>query len=447
MSSPQRTTAQRGASPDAAQAARGRAPALSVAAAVPAPASSGAAARPGAARPDLHESIAQISAIKDLDSLLERVLHEARRFANADAGTIYMAAGNYLYFSYVQNDTLFRQERAIDKYVYSLTRLPINKKSLAGYVAVTGEPLMIDDVYDIKTDVSYTFNASYDRKTHYRTRSIMVVPLRAPEQDVVGVLQLINAKDPGGGVVPFSMRDQQTVSRFAEAAAVAIEKARDAREMVLRMVDIAEMRDPYETTEHARRVGAYSTEMYQVWAARRGIVAAEIDRNKSALRTAAILHDVGKIAISDTILRKPAALTYEEKVQMRYHTVFGARLFRHSSNPWDRACEEVTLGHHERWDGTGYPGHIEDIHAEKVYLGPGKRGEEIPLFARIVGLADVYDALVSRRAYKTAWKEEHALKHIHMQAGRHFDPELVDIFVQNHEIMAAIRARFPDPRE
>ena len=132
---------------------------------------------------------------------------------------------------------------------------------------------------------------------------------------------------------------------------------------------------------------------------------------------------------------------------MRYHTIFGARLFRHSSNPWDRACEEVTLGHHEHWDGTGYPGHVEDIYAEKVYLGEGKRGEEIPIFARIVAIADVYDALVSRRAYKAPWKNEHALKHIHMQAGRHFDPELVDIFVQTHEIMTAIRARFPDRHE
>jgi len=397
-------------------------------------------------RPELQKSIAGIDSIKDLDSLLERVLLEARRFASADAGTIYMLAGNYLYFSYVQNDTLFRQESAIDKYVYSLTRLPVNKKSLAGYAAATGEPLMIDDVYDIQSEVSYSFNASFDKKTNYRTRSIMVVPLRAREHGVVGVLQLINAKDANGGVVPFSMRDQEAVTRFADGAAVAIEKARDAREMVLRMVDIAEMRDPFETTEHARRVGAYATEMYQVWAGRRGVAADEINKNKAALRTAAILHDVGKIAVSDAILRKTGPLSYEEKLQVRCHTVYGARLFRHSSNPWDRACEEVTLNHHERWDGTGYPGRVEDIYAEKVYFGEGKRGEEIPIFARVVALADVYDALISRRAYKQPWKDEHALKHIHMQAGKHFDPELVDIFVQLYEIMTAIRTRFPDPK-
>ena len=149
--------------------------------------------------------------------------------------------------------------------------------------------------------------------------------------------------------------------------------------------------------------------------------------------------------MSDAVLRKPSSLSYEEKLQVRYHTIYGARLFRHSSNPWDRACEEVTLNHHERWDGTGYPGHVEDIYAEKVYFGAGKRGEEIPIFARIVALVDVYDALISRRAYKAPWKDEHALKHIHMQAGRHFDPEIVDIFVQLHDIMLAIRARFPDP--
>ena len=110
---------------------RGSAASCGPSAPVPRSASSPAAA--DSARPDLGDSIAQIGTIKDLDSLLERVLFEARRFANADAGTIYMLAGNYLYFSYVQNDTLFRQESATDKYVYSLTRLP-GEQEVAGRV-------------------------------------------------------------------------------------------------------------------------------------------------------------------------------------------------------------------------------------------------------------------------------------------------------------------------
>jgi response regulator RpfG family c-di-GMP phosphodiesterase len=211
------------------------------------------------------------------------------------------------------------------------------------------------------------------------------------------------------------------------------------------MVDIAELRDPFETTQHARRVAAYAVEIYQAWGEKHGLTQEQINRDKEALRTAAILHDVGKIAVSDTILRKPGPLDYEEKIQVRYHTIHGARLFKHSNNPWDRAAEEVTLSHHEHWDGSGYPGRIDDIYSDRIYFGPGKKRDEIPLFARIVGLADVYDALISKRAYKPAWKDGHALKHIHLESGKHFDPELVDIFVEIHDIIGAIRKRFADP--
>ena len=98
---------------------------------------------------ELLDTIQDVSKVKDLDTLLERVLMESRRFASADAGTIYIVAGNYLYFLCVQNDTLFSDERPVDKYNYTMARLPVNKQSLAGYVAATGDPLMIDDVYDI----------------------------------------------------------------------------------------------------------------------------------------------------------------------------------------------------------------------------------------------------------------------------------------------------------
>lgn len=396
---------------------------------------------------ELLQIIENISHIKDLDSLLETVLTEARRFLNADAGTIYLVSGNRLYFNYVQNDTLFKEEKARDKYINSSMSIEINKKSLAGYVASTGEPLLIDNVYDIRSEVSYRFNASVDTKTQYKSESFLVVPLMTTDEVILGVIQLINKLDGDGKTVPFSMQDRIYIGQFAQNAAHAIEKAKLSRELVFRMVELAELRDPFETTEHAKRVGAYSIELYRPWAERHGASTAEVSDMREYLWTSAILHDVGKIAISDAILKKTGGLTYEERMQMRYHTVYGARLFKYSHSPWDKMASEVCLSHHEHWDGRGYPGKIDDIFAEKVYFGPGKKGEEIPLSARIVAIADVYDSLISNRAYKTSWKEENALKHIHLESGKHFDPELVDLFIGIHDVIMAIRNRFSTSKD
>lgn len=389
----------------------------------------------------LLEASERLHQIKDLDALLERVLSEARSFVNADAGTLYMAAGGHLYFSFVQNETLFRGETK-DKYIPSNQSLPIDKTSIAGYVAKTGESLLIDDVYHIQSKVSFAFNPSFDRQTSYRTRSILAVPLKTRDEEIVGVLQLINAKDSAGAIVAFSMQDRVFISEFARSAADAIERARLSREMVLRMVELAELRDPFETSQHAKRVGAYAVELYAAWSARRGVSQREVHKVSDVLRAAAILHDVGKVAVSDTILRKPHELSFDEKVQMRMHTVHGARLFRRTNSFWDYMAAEVCLNHHENWDGTGYPGHISDIFAEKVYPGPGKKGPEIPVSARIVHIADVYDALCSERAYKTEWRQEHAMRYLRYHAGKLFDPELVAIFLTMEDLLKAIEQKY-----
>ena len=181
------------------------------------------------------------------------------------------------------------------------------------------------------------------------------MPLKTRDNEIVGVLQLINAKSEKGDVVAFSMQDELFISQFALNAADAIEKARLSREMVLRMVELAELRDPYETSQHAKRVGAYAVELYEQWAHRRGISPREIRKVSDVLRTAAILHDVGKVAVSDIILKKPGGLTYDETLIMREHTVRGARLFRRTTSFWDYMSAEVALNHHENWDGTGTP--------------------------------------------------------------------------------------------
>jgi response regulator RpfG family c-di-GMP phosphodiesterase len=391
----------------------------------------------------LFRTIETLFTIKDLDSLLEKVLTEARQFVNADAGTIYMATPKYLYFHFVQNDTLFRGETK-DKYIPNSAAVPIDKSSLAGYVARTGETVLIDDVYHIQSDLSVAFNPAFDQKSNYRTQSILGVPLRTRDNEIVGVLQLINAKNEKGEVVAFSMQDKLFISQFALNAADAIEKARLSREMVLRMVELAELRDPYETSQHAKRVGAYSLELYEKWANRRGVSNREIKKWRDVLRTAAILHDVGKVAVSDMILKKPGQLTYDEKQAMRKHTIHGARLFRRKDSFWDYMAAEVALNHHENWDGSGYPGKIDNIFADiaKIYIGPGKKGTEIPLSARVVSIADVYDALVSQRAYKLGWRQEHALRYIRYQAGKKFDPELVSIFLKMSDLLSAIEKKY-----
>ncbi len=408
-----------------------------------------AIAPPPALGPQIHdavgvlESIQSLNEIRDMDTLLEQVLLKARRLVRADAGTVYLKAKNRLFFSYVQNDTLFAGATAETRYVYSSRSLPIDKSSLAGYVADTADPLLIDDVYDIHSEVSYSFNPDFDVKAHYKTTSMLIVPMVTRQKDVVGVLQLINATAGDGKTVPYSGRDRLVALQFAQSAADAIERARLYREMVLRMVELSSLRDPYETAQHAKRVGSYSVELYDKWASAERIDRAEIKANREVIRTAAMLHDVGKVAISDAILKKGSHLNADENRRMRLHTIYGARMFRRVESPWDKMAQEVALNHHERWDGSGYPGKIDNLFAKRVkVLGP-KSGEEIPITARIVSLADVYDALISRRAYKEAWDDKDVLLYVKRQSGKHFDPKLVELFLGMQDVTASIRKKYP----
>jgi HD-GYP domain-containing protein (c-di-GMP phosphodiesterase class II) len=396
---------------------------------------------------DMLRIIGEIYHLKDLDTLLERILTESRRFVNADAGTIYLAAKGQLFFNFVQNDTLFTNRHAREKYIYSQARLPLNRESLAGYVASTGQPLLIDDVYHIKSGVSYSFNPAFDQKASYRTQSILMVPIITRNNLLLGVIQLINAKDSSGRVVPFSMDDTLYITQFANYAAHAIENAKLSREMAFRMVEIAALRDPSETAEHTKRVSSLAVELYNEWARRHRVDTKERRQTREVLRIAAILHDVGKVAISDLVLKKKGSLSPEEKYHVRCHTVFGARLFVNANSPWDRIAAEVALNHHERWDGTGYPGRLEDIFAKHIVFGPGKKGDEIPLLARIVTLADVFDSLVSKRVYKQPWPEEDAFRYVINNSGVIFDPDLVRLFSGMRDTVTAIGERFRQPEE
>jgi len=392
-----------------------------------------------------------LSRIQDLDMLMERILSEARRFVNADAGSIYIRERDLLHFTYTQNETLQQRLAEGEKLIYSTFHMPINEQSIAGYVAATGKPLNLPDVYSIDSSCPYHFSKGFDKKSRYTTRSVLTIPLENHNEDIIGILQIINAEDEAKNVIAFSQHDEKMMLHFASIAAVALERAQMTRAILLRMIRMAEMRDPKETGAHVNRVGGYAVELYEKWAKMRNLSQKEIDKRRDILRMAAMLHDVGKIAISDLILKKPSRFNEEEYEIMKQHTVMGAQLFSDRQSDFDEAAAQVALNHHERWDGNGYPGYV-DIKTGKALKGYGaadgrpigKRTEEIPIYGRIVALADVYDALSSARVYKEAWDESQVLSKIEEESGRHFDPELVEIFFSSLDILRAVQQRYRD---
>ncbi len=385
----------------------------------------------------------KLSHIKDVHALLDAVLLQARQLTRADAGSIYLIENNVLNFSYIHNDTLF-DASAVNRYLYASHTLTVDNHSLAGYVALTGKPLIINDVYHIPAGMPFTFNDTFDQESGYRTQSILAAPLVTSNHKTVGVMQIINPLNDDRQPSAFTPGDQLMLIYFANNAASAIERAMLTREIIMRMIKMCELRDPKETGVHANRVGAYAAEVYHQWSLKQGIADDEIKRNKDSLRIAAMLHDLGKVAISDLILRKPDKLDSEEFRIMQYHTIHGARLFQNQESDLDVLSAEIALNHHEKWDGTGYPGKIDDIYQDQLPLGAGKQGEEIPIAGRIVALADVYDALVTQRAYKNSWSEEMTLSFIKDQSGKHFDPEVVDAFLAIYDVISAIREKYQE---
>lgn len=393
----------------------------------------------------------EINEAKDTDLLLERILTNVRKFFNADAGSIYLKERDQLKFSYTQNDTLQERLGRDKKLIYNTFSVPINNRSIAGYVANNRRSVNLADVYRMGAGVPYTFDSHFDELSDYRSCSMLTVPMTNQSCDVLGVMQLINAKDDQGGIIPFSAADESIILHFATTAALALERAQMTRNIILRMISMAELRDPKETGAHVNRVGAYSVEIYETWARARGVSREDIERQKDVLRMAAMLHDVGKVAISDLILKKPARLTMDEFEIIKSHTYLGARLFRESQSDFEEMAAKVALNHHEKWDGSGYPGHMDPLTGkcmdglQEPAGGPRrKKAEEIPLFGRIVAVADVYDALCSRRSYKEPWDEGRILEEMERSSGSHFDPEVIQAFFSCLDVLKAIAKRFPD---
>jgi HD-GYP domain-containing protein (c-di-GMP phosphodiesterase class II) len=381
--------------------------------------------------------------LKDINSILETVLLEARKLANADAGTIFLANQSGLTFNFVQSNAPTVNNDVIASH-YRYYTIPIDKTSIVGYCAATGEQIAIEDAYDLPPDLPFTFNSFFDRKTGYRTKSVFALPLKTLGNNLVGVMELINALDGKNAPISFSPEIRKYIARFASYAAVAIERGKWNQELILRMIRMAEMHDPGETAAHVQRVSGISAEIYQQWARDRNIDPFEVTRFSDLLRTAAMLHDVGKIGVPDEILKKPGRLSKDEFELIKLHTIYGGNLFENTTSELDQMCREIALNHHERWDGTGYPGHYSGCIVLYDRNVRPKRGREIPLAARIVTLADVFDALASKRVYKKAWSMAEIYEFIKEESGKHFDPELVDALFKITVTIEAIQERYKD---
>ena len=396
----------------------------------------------------------ELGEIQDVDVLLERILTETRKIVNADAGSIYVVEGDKLKIKYGQNDTHLKELAPGEKLPYTAFSFPINEKQICGYVALSGKPLNIKDCYKIPETKPYKFNKNTDLTTDYRTKSMYTIPLKMANGNLLGILQIINAKDEDGKIINFNDEAEMFISHFATAAVQALQHAYLTANMVKRMLKMSEFRDPKETYPHIERVSSYSLEIYDRWAFNHNIPEAEIHRYRDNLKIAAKFHDVGKVGISDVILKKAfPRFTDEERNIMKGHTCIGAQLFEPPESLLDVMSQEVALHHHDRWDGgpSGYPGRISlsdfSVKDGIVPLTESLSGKDIPLSARIVAVADVFDALSHKRCYKEAWTIEDAFTEIMNNSGTQFDPEVVLAFMQVKDRICSIQMAYPDEPE
>jgi response regulator RpfG family c-di-GMP phosphodiesterase len=190
-------------------------------------------------------------------------------------------------------------------------------------------------------------------------------------------------------------------------------------EVIQTLSEVAESRCG-ETGAHIKRVAEYSRLLAQL----AGLTEEEV----YLIKTAAPLHDVGKVGTPDNVLLKPGKLTPDEFALMQEHAEIGYRILADSTKPILKTAAIIARNHHEKWDGSGYP--------QKL------RGEDIPIHGRIIAIADVFDALGTERVYKKAWATEAIRDYFQEQSGRHFDPRMTGLFLDNFERFEAIRKQY-----
>ncbi len=266
-----------------------------------------------------------LSAEHNLSKLLGTIVREARRFTHADGGSLYIREGDKLNFLVAQTESLERRNhtKPFSKSFY----VPLTKASISGYVASTGQVLNIEDVYEIPPTVEYRFNKEFDLKSGYRSRSMLVVPMRDHQDDVIGVLQLINSLDSHGHVVPFKKEFEELILSLASQAAVAIRNVKLIEEvktvfrsLVRYSATAIDARSPH-TAGHSGRVAKYSMRLAQAINEEKDGYFGPIKftpEQLEELRMAAWLHDIGKIGVKESVLEKANKLS-DEKMEIIRH--------------------------------------------------------------------------------------------------------------------------------
>lgn len=331
-----------------------------------------------------------------LDKLLDIIAQQITKMLDVGRCTIYLkdVEKNELWSKIAQGRGLEHTE----------IRVPLNGNGVISICARTGETINLPNAYE-----DPRFSMDVDMVTDFRTHTLLAVPLKNNAGRVLGVFQVANKSDGN----PFDKKDEGILLLLATLASSAIEIAKlyqDVHvaqlETIYRLAVTAEYRDQQDTRAHLKNISIIS----YLLALALGMTKKEAE----LIKNASPLHDIGKVALADNILLKPGKLTPEEFEIMKSHTVYGGRILEGAHSKILQIAHKMSLYHHEKWNGLGYPKALQ--------------GEEIPIEARIVTVADVFDALCVFRVYKKAWKTDDAYEYILGEAGKSFDPRVVAAF-------------------
>ena len=352
------------------------------------------------------DSINKIAGLRSRDRLLPELAKMGRDIVYADRCTIWILnrRTNRLWTKVAQDVEPF--EMSADM-------------GLVGCGIEENESLIINDV---KSDSR--FNSHIDKETGYTTKSMIVIPMENKGGKVIGALQVIN-KQNGTLFTETDLTHLKLASSYASetlSTILLMEEIEETQRELINIMGVTGENRSKETGLHVKRVAEYSWLLGKLY----GLSEEECD----VLKDVSPMHDIGKIGIPDAILNKPGRLTEDEMTIMKTHASLGYDILRYSELKLLKAASVVAYEHHEKYDGSGYPN--------------GIKAEDIHIYGRITALADVFDALGSERVYKKAWEDEKIFKLFEEERGKHFDPKLIDLFLQHKNKFLAIRDEFKD---